>query len=467
MLKSPLRPLSSYTGFLIIIFLLVLLFQVFPSNPCNAGEKNRSSPAGKKTQTGVPPAVLPSPVNGGDCILGAGNKSETSHPSKTNVIPQKKNEHKKTGVTKGKEPDKVMRAELSKAFSDRDYELVRKIVEANPELVKSVDDDGDPFLECAVNTRDVELARLFLFRGANPDVRLHKNGTLLMKECENQEDIDMAKLLLEYGASVNLKNDYGKTALHLAIYYDLNRIHKLELVKLLVSGGADVNSHSDKCSAPIIFASNLDDPEIAFLLIENGAKTNIVTSYGGTPLHYARNEKLAVYLLTAGLDPGAKDENGDTPLHNLATYFCSGCSPPGEDARRAKVGEMLVSAGASVNEKNNKGETPLHIAAREGSVQLTKFLVSAGAKVDAVDNKGEIPLVRGIQTNDPMKAYILISGYFRQNLILPVIILLLTGYGFFCLWRSYFRGRGEINLRNKHKENCKRESPNSCQVKPG
>ena len=116
-----------------VFFFLLLVF----SHPGNAEVTRKKMPVEEKKGKNITQDVKPSPVNGEECIISSGNESENSLPFKKICIPEKKNLHNKTNCTKGREPDKVMRTELAKAFSDKDYELVRKIVEANPELAKS------------------------------------------------------------------------------------------------------------------------------------------------------------------------------------------------------------------------------------------------------------------------------------------------------------------------------------------
>ena len=64
--------------------------------------------------------------------------------------------------------------------------------------------------------------------------------------------------------------------------------------------------------------------------------------------------ELARILIEAGADPNAKDNDGETPLHQAVEF---------ENAEAAK---LLIEAGADPNAKNNNGETPLHKATEAG-----------------------------------------------------------------------------------------------------
>lgn len=59
----------------------------------------------------------------------------------------------------------------------------------------------------------------------------------------------------------------------------------------------------------------------------------------------SRDTKKLKALITSGLSPNAKDENGNTPLTGALIY------------ERWETADYLISVGARVSEKNNRGET--------------------------------------------------------------------------------------------------------------
>jgi ankyrin repeat protein len=73
-------------------------------------------------------------------------------------------------------------------------------------------------LQGAAATNRLELARLYLERGANVNCRSAEGGSPL-EEAAGSGYLDFAKLLIEKGANVNQKDDNGKTPLAIAIQY--------------------------------------------------------------------------------------------------------------------------------------------------------------------------------------------------------------------------------------------------------
>lgn len=450
MLKFNHKQYFSNFRLICIFFFVLIIFSHFG----NAEEIQKKLPVEVNEGKNISQSVKPSPVNGEDCTIGTGNKSGTSPSSKTNTTPEKIDSHKGTDAVTGKKPDKELKAKLLKAMKDKNFKLVWLIMKHNPELANSTDENNIPFLKHAVDSRLIGVIRGFLDDGADPDVRIENNMTLLIRECKDSNDAAIARFLIEHGgASVNVEDDYGMTPLGYAV-----KRRKFSLVKFLVSKWANVNCKGESGYPILLTASCLDDSKLALYLIEHGARVDFVTKEGYTPMHGVKNEEVARFLLVMGLNPNARDIDGNTPLHWLATLY-----NPETDSARTETAKILISGGAKVNEKNNEGKTPLHNAVNSGFIHLTKYLVLKGAKVDARDNSGKTPMDNAIEHRNFFQFLILFSGYLKQYPIIKVVFLILVVFGLYRLYRlfrSYFPGKSERkpgeasdeNLGNPEKE---------------
>jgi ankyrin repeat protein len=116
--------------------------------------------------------------------------------------------------------------------------------------------------------------------------------------------------------SPNSLDDYaedGFTALGLACYFG-----QFDVARYLVLKGASVNLQSNNGFNvfPIHSAAAGDYTEIARMLIENGAKVNVVQQAGATPLHSAAqngNLELIILLLESGAEVFTRMEGGKLP----------------------------------------------------------------------------------------------------------------------------------------------------------
>jgi uncharacterized protein len=116
------------------------------------------------------------------------------------------------------------------------------------------------------------------------------------------------------------------------------------------------------------------DPETALYALSEGADPLARQPDGTTPLHYAAHfadMRLIATLLKAKADPNARNEFGSTPLAEAAT------------TGNADAIRLLLKAGADVESPNAEGQTALMVVARAGKVDAARLLLKAGANVNA------------------------------------------------------------------------------------
>ena len=92
-------------------------------------------------------------------------------------------------------------------------------------------------------------------------------------------DLEMVKLFMEKGADVNAKNSDGGTVLMFAA-----RGGNLEVVKLLLEKGLDVNAKDKGGRTVLMFAASTDggQVEVVKLLLEKGLDVNAKDKAGRT-----------------------------------------------------------------------------------------------------------------------------------------------------------------------------------------
>ena len=171
-------------------------------------------------------------------------------------------------------------------------------------------------------SKALELIRLLLEKGANPNVRtkeyppqrrwITRLGSLSWVDFTGQTpflraalagDVTVMRLLLEYGADPNIPTYGGTTPLMAAAginwvvaqTYDEGPEALLEAVKLAWELGNDVNAVNSMGLAAIHGAANRGSNEIIEFLAEKGAALDIPDKHGRTPLTWAKGVFLATH----------------------------------------------------------------------------------------------------------------------------------------------------------------------------
>ena len=136
----------------------------------------------------------------------------------------------------------------------------------------------------------------------------------------------------------------------------------LAAVKLLIANGVDVNASITEWGfyTPLHYAAYKNEYRAAQLLLENGAKI-LASDFGDTPLHVAAFNNAAEFaklLLAYGAEVNEANNDGWTPLHEVASKYSSGYNT-------LELAKLLIDNGADVNAKGGKyGVTSLHSATR-------------------------------------------------------------------------------------------------------
>ena len=107
------------------------------------------------------------------------------------------------------------------------------------------------------------------------------------------------------------------------------------------------------------------------------------TDCGGDSFLYTaiinRQAEVVRILLEAGVDPNAKDDNGNPVLRKAVSWGL------------VEIVRLLVNAGADVNIVDTWGAPLLHTAVDEGETDLVRTLLEAGADANARDKGGTSP----------------------------------------------------------------------------
>jgi ankyrin repeat protein len=257
-----------------------------------------------------------------------------------------------------------------------------------------------------------------LKQGANIEARTEYSGNTPLINALKKNNIEVVKLLLDHGADPNARA-YGNTA---AIFF----AKSLETVKLLISEGVKLNCRKIMSSqysdnrfkilksisiledwaswadlklikmaldehCPITVqvlinaAKNYKNPEVFPLLLKyykNKEKLNL-----GEILNNAVDYDNIKLLLEKGANPNYADNYGRTRLIYSAMSS-------DRDSEEYKTVKLLLENGANPNIADKQGKTPLiWLMWRVGSVDIAEALIAHGAKINTKDMLGRTALL--------------------------------------------------------------------------
>ena len=129
---------------------------------------------------------------------------------------------------------------------------------------------------------------------------------------ENDDPVELSFILNRFGDNILDVMPDGLSYLLI----DTCKTGNIDLVKKLLSHGADVNTKDDG-NTPLYYASRKGHTKIVKLLLEHGADVNAKNNYGETSLYWASrigHTEIVKLLLEYGADVNAKDIGESTAL---------------------------------------------------------------------------------------------------------------------------------------------------------
>ena len=281
---------------------------------------------------------------------------------------------------------------LSAAASRNDIEMVKLLLEhgADPNAPEHGAPRGHALWTAVYNQRR-EMARLLVDYGADPNAMVESSGTPMMHA---RKDRELFQLLREHGGDEAPEDEH-----RLERMMDEGDLAGVE--RLIARRPELLHNESAYWSEGILTgAASKPDRALADLLMRHGARVPTVTKWG--PEYYFKHYDMMAYLLERGMDANHMNWHRFTVLHHFAAKgdlakvrllldhgakidavddeYCS--TPLGASARwgRPEVVTFLLERGADPNASGASWSTPLSWARRKGHAEIEAALIAAGAK---------------------------------------------------------------------------------------
>lgn len=154
------------------------------------------------------------------------------------------------------------------AVENHDVSMVEFVLK-NGAVIDAQDMMGRTALMAAVDEGNNDILLYLLKNGADLKIKDNQNANALVRLCGQRakENIEIIKILIKNGLDVNSTDNFAS-----ALYYAITN-NKYETVKLLLENGTNVNLGCTSGTSPLSLAK-LGDKKIVDLLVKYGAKTS-------------------------------------------------------------------------------------------------------------------------------------------------------------------------------------------------
>ena len=280
------------------------------------------------------------------------------------------------------------------------YDLVRHLIIKHPEHVNHCSGNCHSPLVAALSGKHMLVAKLLVDHGAQIHIRGDSPLCHAIALPDDSARVDAVHFLFGHGADVNAGTIDLQTPLHTAAFVGCP-----EVARILLANGADVNLQDDKGRLPLHlvsisnpFGGKGEDSRyiVARLLVQHCSDVDAQSMNGETPLHiasYHGHLKICQLLLDHGANPHTEDIRGHNSLHKLL-------QGPHKEARFSRVqfrvqndlsiAQLLLKHGVDTNSLDKHHETPFHMISY--GLPIPQLLLDYGARVSAENALGQTPL---------------------------------------------------------------------------
>src|SRR6056297_573347 len=233
----------------------------------------------------------------------------------------------------------------------------------------------------AIANNDLKRVRYILKKGTINNIQYfnrvkhHIHGAVYFKQALKSSAIDIAKLIIDNGLGINSRFENGDTPLIKAVKVALVQ-NKYDFVELLIESGADIEIYNDAGYNALHIAAQMSDVVSAKLLVEKGgARVSVsLKDSGKTCLHLLAKDNVGII-----------NNKPDNILEQrIREIFIK---------KHIEFVDMLIENGLEIDRKDFSGVTPLMDAAKYCNSEMVKIYLERGANPNEKDDKfGYLPL---------------------------------------------------------------------------
>ncbi len=273
---------------------------------------------------------------------------------------------------------------VSWAFIEKvDNKTIKHLLSKKENDVNKLTHDGRTYIFWAAYRGNIEMMQFLADKGAKTDiVDSHGYSLLNFAAVTGQLDVALYDFCITNGADVTKeKNQNGANALLLVAPF----VKEYQFIDYFTSKGIDLTSKDTYGNGIFNYAAKRGNVDLLDMLIKKGVDYKGLNKEGGNAMLFASqgtrgySNPLSTYqyLEKLGINPNVTNQNGVTPLHELASK-----------TKDITVLEYFISKGVDINQQDINGKSAITNAIARNSVEIVEFLVENDADLFVKDKNG-------------------------------------------------------------------------------
>ena len=277
---------------------------------------------------------------------------------------------------------------LTYALEKKAYDCVVVLIRYGAD-VNIVPNVGTIALAITCKDDDIDMSKILLDNKANPNIVDIYGYIILNKTCRTTNSPELIKLLLSYGADINRPDNRGNTPIIESIY---NEKYSLEILEILLKhGGVDINHKNNEGDNALIIACKNKRIDLVDLLTkqENIKIDDIIGKDKQTALMTVCTAKyfdinILKLLLERKANPNILSDEGNSALTYLIFYKIG----------NIEAVELLIKYGADIDMHNDNKYSILSYACLPEfrNIEIIETLLRHKANPNLETKKGIYPL---------------------------------------------------------------------------